>query len=181
MTHLSARYSALNQSTRQRYGAGRHHSRYRTAVFFGFALIAVSIPVLGATHDPSRYSTQEATRRQDGIGAEKDIRPLEPGQSIKRELTGGQRHIYQIKLRADQFLKVIVEQQGIDVVAQVLGPDGAQILEVDSESRPRGQEQASLVAEAAGDYRLIVKPKQDGSAAGSYEIHIEELRAATED
>jgi CHAT domain-containing protein/Tfp pilus assembly protein PilF len=150
-------------------------------VFSGLALIAVSLPVLGATYGQYPYSTQEATRRPDGIGAERDIRPLEPGQSVKRELTGGQRHIYQIKLRADQFLKVIVEQQGIDVVAQVLGPDGAQILEVDSESRPRGQEQASLAPETAGDYRLIVKPKQDGSAAGSYEIHIDELRAATDD
>jgi len=170
-----------HHSTRHWYSTGRYRSRYRTAVFSGLALIAVSLPVLGDTYGPSPYSTQEATRRPDGIGAERDIRTLEPGQSVKRELTGGQRHIYQIKLRADQFLKVIVEQQGIDVVAQVLGPDGAQILEVDSESRPRGQEQASLAPEAAGDYRLIVKPKQDGSAAGSYEIRIEELRAATED
>jgi len=132
----------------------------------------------------TQEATQEATRRPDGVGDENDVRPLEPGASVKRELTGGQRHIYQIKLRADQFLKVIIEQQGIDVVAQVSSPDGAMIQEMDSESRPRGQEQASLVAEAAGDYRLIVKPKQakqDGSAAGSYEIRIDELRAATED
>jgi CHAT domain-containing protein/Tfp pilus assembly protein PilF len=159
-----------------------------TFLLSGLAMIAVSAAVLGAIPGPPAYSTQEATqeaaRRSDGVGDENDVRPLEPGASVKRELTGGQRHTYQIKLRADQFLKVIIEQQGIDIVAQVSSPDGAMIQEMDSESRPRGQEQASLVAEAAGDYRLIVRPKQakqDGSAAGSYEIRIDELRAATED
>src|SRR5262245_46202490 len=57
---------------------------------------------------------------QDENGA----RPLETGKPIKGELAGGQRHSYQIRLDAGQFLKVIVEQQGIDVVAQASGPDG---------------------------------------------------------
>jgi CHAT domain-containing protein/tetratricopeptide (TPR) repeat protein len=36
------------------------------------------------------------------------------------------------------------------------------------------------VAEAAGDYRLVVQPKDLGTDAGSYQIRIEELRGATE-
>ena len=180
MTHQSAHYSALDRGTRQIYCRNLSGPLF-LFLFSGLALIAVA-PTIGARAPGRRpYSTQEAVRRPAGAGDEREVRPLEPGQSVKRELTGGQRHIYQIKLRADQFLKVIVEQQGIDVVAQVLGPDGAQILEVDSESRLRGQEQASLAPEAAGDYRLIVKPKQDRAAAGRYEIWIDELRAATED
>jgi CHAT domain-containing protein/Tfp pilus assembly protein PilF len=65
-------------------------------------------------------------------------------------------------------------------VARISGPDGGQILEFDSEIRPQGREQAPLVAESAGDYLLIVQSKQLGSATGSYEIRIDELRAATE-
>jgi CHAT domain-containing protein/Tfp pilus assembly protein PilF len=75
---------------------------------------------------------------------------------------------------------VIVEQQGIDLVAKVSGPDGRQILEFDSESRPQGREEVSLVAEAAGVFQLIVSPKHNGATAGSYEFRIEELRAATD-
>ncbi|HKX30597.1 MAG TPA: tetratricopeptide repeat protein, partial [Blastocatellia bacterium] len=41
-------------------------------------------------------------------------------------------------------------------------------------------ESVSLVAEAAGDYRLVVRPVQEGGPAGRYEIRIEELRPATE-
>jgi CHAT domain-containing protein/tetratricopeptide (TPR) repeat protein len=122
---------------------------------------------------------QQSTQQSNG-GAFKDVRALESGNPIKRELTGGQEHAYRIKLGANQFLKVIVEQQGIDVVAQVSGPDGKRILEFNSESRSQGQEEILLVAEVAGDYQLVVLPRQKQVSAGSYEIRIEELREATE-
>src|SRR6266540_4261598 len=128
------------------------------------------------TGDLILQSTQEPT----GAGKEKDIHALEPGKPIRRELAGGQRHTYQTRLDPNQFLKVVVEQKGIDVVAQASGPDGKQILEVDSESRSQGREEISLVAEAAGAFQLIVRPKQNGAPAGSYEIRIEELRVATD-
>ena len=60
------------------------------------------------------------------------------------------------------------------------GPDGKQIVEFDSESRLQGQEEVSLVAEAAGAFQLIVRPKLNGAPSGSYEIRVEELRVATE-
>jgi len=127
-----------------------------------------------------QQAPQQSRDKASGGGDEKDVRALEAGKSIKGELAGGRRHAYRISLGADQFLKVVVEQQGIDIVAQVSGPDGKQILEFDSESRSQGREEVSLVAEAAGAFQLIVRPKQDGAPAGSYEIRIEELRVATD-
>ena len=128
----------------------------------------------------SQQSTQQSRDKENGGGNEKDVRPLEAGKPIKSELAGERRHAYRIVLGADQFLKVIVEQQGIDVVAQVSGPDGKQILEFDSESRPQGREEVSLLAEAAGAFLLTVSPKLKVHSAGSYEIRVEELRAATD-
>src|SRR5262249_15941775 len=124
-----------------------------------FFLSAVTPPSKAhwRTGDLIRQSTQEPT----GAGKGKDIHALEPGKPIRRELIGGQEHTYRIRLDANQFLKVVVEQKGIDVVAQVSGPDGKQILEFDSESRSQGQEVVSLVAEAAGAFQLIVRPKQN--------------------
>jgi len=125
---------------------------------------------------------QNQQQRDAGSKAddEKDARLLEPGKAIKRELSGAGSHTFQIRLSAGQFLKVIVEQQGIDVVARLIGPDGKQIIEFDSESRLRGPETVEHVAEAEGDYRLVVQPRQKAAPAGVYEIRIEELRAATE-
>src|SRR5262245_14119689 len=82
------------------------------------------------TYDSIRQSAQQG--RETGAGAE-DAVTLEPGKPISRELASGQRHTYQIKLSLDQFLQVIVEQQGIDLLVQVVWPDGKQIQEFDSE------------------------------------------------
>src|SRR5262249_54340388 len=145
-------------------------------LFFSLSARLFSDKAFGRTHD----LTQQSTERSSGTADEKDVRALEPGKPIKRELAGGEQHTYKIGLAADQFLKAVVEQDGIDVVVQVSGPNGKQILEFDSESRPRGQEPVSLVAETAGEYRLVVQIKRKDSSAGSYEIRTEELRTATD-
>jgi tetratricopeptide (TPR) repeat protein len=148
---------------------------------FGSLSAALSEITLGRTLGrPAQQSTQAPSGSGSKADDEKEARLLEPGKAIKRELSGAGSHTYQIKLSAGQFLKVIVEQQGIDVVVQVSGPDGKQILEFDSESRSQGREELSLVAEVAGAFLLTVRPRQNGTSAGSYEIRIEESRAATD-
>ena len=150
------------------------------SLFFSLAHAVSSLQAFGGSLGRFQQSTQERHDAGSGTGGENDVRTLEPGKPHRRELAGGQRHAYRIRLAADQFLKAIIEQDGIDVVARLLGPDGKQIMEFDSESRLRGQETVSQVAEAEGDYRLVVEPKQKAAPAGAYEIRIEELRAATE-
>jgi CHAT domain-containing protein/Tfp pilus assembly protein PilF len=112
------------------------------------------------------------------IGA--DVRRLEPGQPIERELAAGQSHSYQLALAANQYVLVIVEQRGIDVVVQLLGPDDQPIMEFDAETRNGGQEPVSQVAEVSGSYRLKLDAKQEAVQPGRYEIRVVELRAATE-
>jgi CHAT domain-containing protein/Tfp pilus assembly protein PilF len=141
-------------------------------------LLSSLLPVTPSTEafplGPIRHSTQEASSAR----TEKEI--IEPGRPIKRELAGGQEHSYQISLSPDQFLKAVVEQNGVDVVVRVLGPDGKQILEFDSERSLSGRESVPLVAEGQGQYRLTIRPEQNWAPVGDYEIRIEELRLATE-
>jgi CHAT domain-containing protein/Tfp pilus assembly protein PilF len=150
------------------------------SLFFSLVSTVSSRRAFGGSFGLFQQSPQQSPDKASGGGDEKEVRALEAGKSIKDELAGGRRHAYRISLGADQFLKVVVEQQGIDVVAQVSGPDGKQIVEFDSESRLQGREEVSLVAEAAGTFQLIVRPKQNGAPTGSYEIRIEELRVATD-
>jgi CHAT domain-containing protein/tetratricopeptide (TPR) repeat protein len=124
----------------------------------------------------SNQQTSDTTERGD----ESDVRILELGQTIKRELAGAQSHTYRITLSVHQFMNVIVDQDGIDVTVQVMEPGSKQSFRFNSESDLRGRECVPLVAEAAGDYLLTVRPFQKTAAAGSYQIRIEELRAATE-
>src|SRR6266540_3062799 len=155
-------------------------------ILFSVSAIISSDRASGRTSGLNRQSTQEPREASRGAGDNQDVRVLEPGAPIKRELAGSQQQSYRIKLSAGQFLKVIVEQQGIDVVVLLSGPDGKQgsqgnqNWEFNTESRLRGQEEAPLVAEVTGEYRLTVRPAQKDARAGGYEIRIEELRAATE-
>jgi CHAT domain-containing protein/Tfp pilus assembly protein PilF len=147
---------------------------------FGPAVF-LPLPALSARFSgPLRLSAQESIEAQSRGESEKDVRSLEPAKVIRRELEGGRQHTYQIRLSADQYLRAVVEQQGIDVIVQVSRPDGGQVMKFDSDGRLRGHETVPVVAESTGDYRLIVRPAQKGVAAGGYEIRIVELRAARE-
>src|SRR5262245_23172011 len=150
----------LNNNRRPALEPRRRRDAYRALARLSTILLLFS-PVayissgqaFGGSFGLFQQSPQHS-RDKGSVGAdEKGARALEAGKPVKRELAGGRQHAYQIGLGANQFLKVIIEQLGIDVVAQVSGPDGKQILEFDSESRSQGREEISLVAETAGAFQ----------------------------
>jgi CHAT domain-containing protein len=108
-----------------------------------------------------------------------EVRALEQNQPIERELKGGEIHAYSISLTPGQFLHVIVEQLGIDVVVMLITPDGKTIVEVDSPNGTQGPEPVSFLAKASGAHRLEVRSLEKNAAAGRYQVKIEALRAAT--
>jgi len=160
----------------------------RRSLCFTLSLVHLLLPELTASRNvqasiyrsPLARSLPQQTQQNTGAQSAQEVSVIEPGKPIERELAGGQSHSYQITLTEGQFLEVIVEQRGIDVVVRLLGPDGKQIAEFDSEIRRQGQETVSQVAEIAGSYRLNVQASQQGAPAGRYEIRVVELRAATE-
>ncbi len=104
--------------------------------------------------------------------------PLEQGKPIERELKGGEIHNYIFKPEAGQFVAIIVDQRGIDVVAVLFAPDGKQLAEVDSPNGSKGPESVLFVAKESGNYRLEVRPLEK-TATGLYEIKIDAFRTAT--
>ena len=83
-----------------------------------------------------------------------EVRSLEVGQPIPRELKGGQSHSYEISIAAGQYSYVVVDQKGIDVVVKLFAPDGKLITEVDSPNGTLGPEPVYVIAETTGVYRL---------------------------
>ncbi len=129
----------------------------------------------------SHSSTEQQGRAASGDIArgEREGDRLTPGRPVERELAGGQSHSYQLAIAAGQFIRLVVDQRGIDVVVRLFGSDNKQLLEVDSPNGSRGPEPVLFVAEASGDYRLDVRSLETGAAPGRYEARIEELRPAT--
>jgi CHAT domain-containing protein/tetratricopeptide (TPR) repeat protein len=109
-----------------------------------------------------------------------EVKSLEVGQLVLRDLKGGQTHSYEISLAAGQFAHVVVEQKGIDVVVKLFTPDGRLITEVDSPNDTLGPEPVYAIAETTGLYRLEVGSLQKDALPGKYEAKLAELRSVTE-
>lgn len=82
-------------------------------------------------------------------------------------------------LPAGQCANVIVDQRGIDVVAQLLNPDGKLIAEFDSERRKYGREDFLIAPDAPANYQLKIKARYARASAAAYQIRVS-MRPATE-
>ena len=117
--------------------------------------------------------------REGQTQAPEELTVLETGKPLTRELSGGQKHSYQLELRAEQYVKLVVEQHGIDVVIRLLGADGTVITDYDSEQRIEGTEPVEFTSRVAGTFKLSVESKQRTVPPGHYEIAVSEVRTAT--
>jgi hypothetical protein len=108
---------------------------------------------------------------------------LQSGPPIERTLAGAQTHTYSLTLEKEQFVHVVVDQHGIDVVIRTFSPSGQKLNEFDSPNGINGPEDATIVAATAGQYRIQVAPLDPfrNDQSGRYEIRIAEMRKATED
>jgi len=127
------------------------------------AFVAITVGVAGVRPSPQQ----------------EELRDLAPATPIERELKGGEVHAYRLALAAEQYVRVVVAQRGIDVVVRLFGPDGRQIVEVDSPTGTQGEETVAHVADVAGTYRLEVAPLEKNAPPGRYEVRLEEVRSAT--
>src|SRR5258706_5485761 len=114
--------------------------------------------------------------------AESKVKQLEPGQSVEREMAAGESHIYQLTLQTGQFLRVLADQKGINVMLVLLAPDGKQADEIDflGGAAGTGQESLSYEAVTGGDYRLIVRAIGSATPSGAYQMRVEIRATATE-
>src|SRR5262245_48075540 len=107
-------------------------------------LLSMSLPlgnIIKASPNKSLYAGIEGTLLQQSQSQQ--IRQLVPGKQIEERLVGGESHYYQIALAAGQYIRLVVNQNGIDLVVKVSGPTGKQIADFDSEIRTDGQETVS--------------------------------------
>ncbi len=109
----------------------------------------------------------------------KENQILELNQPVERQLTGGQFHSYRIRLAPNQYIHIVVDQLGIDVVLTLFGPDGKKLADVDSPNGTQGPEPLSYIAEAAGMYLLEVRSLDKEGGTGRYRVRIDRLRIGT--
>ena len=107
-----------------------------------------------------------------------EVVDLKQGNPIARNLAGGQAHSYWVTLSAGQHVRVVAVQRGIDVVVTFFDLNEKTVAEVDSPNYISGPEPISLIANTSGKYRLELRSPDREATSGSYDLRIEELRAA---
>jgi CHAT domain-containing protein/tetratricopeptide (TPR) repeat protein len=117
------------------------------------------------------FGTLQATR----------VQTLALGESVERELKGGEVHPYGINLAAGQFVHVVSEQRGVDVIVALIGPDGRKVLEVDRPNGSAGPEELFWVAGKPETYRIEVRSLEATAPAGKYVLKIAGLRQSTDE
>lgn len=107
-----------------------------------------------------------------------EVRALAPGEVVKRWMEAGATHAFELALGAGQFAQFVVEQRGVDVGVRVSAPGGSLLVDMDSPNGFYGRETVSVVAEAAGSYRVEVYSDKS-YPPGDYELRVEGPRASS--
>ncbi|MFL6236786.1 MAG: tetratricopeptide repeat protein, partial [Thermoanaerobaculia bacterium] len=98
---------------------------------------------------------------------------LTDGLVLERELKGGETHVYPVELQAGQFLRLRVQEDGIDLAVRLLDPKGTEVTGVDTPNfSPRDSlEDLAILTPAPGLYRLEIgsSPK---ARSGRYRLTV---------
>lgn len=108
---------------------------------------------------------------------------LQVGVTLERTISPGAAHQFDLPVTEPSYVQLVVEQHNIDLVVRVIGPNSRTIGEFDSPNGDNGPEEVSFVAPVANTYYIFVTPlNSDGPpTGGSFEITLQEFRAATDD
>ena len=103
--------------------------------------------------------------RSAAVSSDMETLALRPGTSFSEEIRNGQTRERTVPLGAGTFLFAEVRQVGIDAEVTLLGPAGDLLAGAVGAEGPGSLESLALIAREAGDYRLVMRPR-DGAAAG---------------
>lgn len=104
---------------------------------------------------------------------------LREGESLSRNIKGGEKISFEIGLTAGQFATVSVEQHGIILSVALFDPSGAQINAMDNPSGGHGPIYLSTIARESGKFRLEVRSTEDWSNAATFNVILNPLRQRT--
>ena len=101
------------------------------------------------------------------------------GGVVHGRLAGGQRRRFPLPLRAGSYLRLEVQQRGVDLILRLRAPGGALLAETDGWNGGWGAERISLVAGQTGVHVLELVPTYRAAAAGPFSVAAAERRMAS--
>ncbi len=142
-----------------------------TFITVGLLLITAGL----ATAQTGKEKPPTVARQQ----SRDDRRPLIIGKTVKRDIAAGQLHSYIVTLAAEQFLKAVIEPQGVSLRVALIAPDGKRIAESLLEARAKGRQSLLALSASAGLYKLEIALSKKEAGNGAYLLSVAEVRGAT--
>lgn len=144
----------------------------------GVPLIVFLLLVLFPTPLPFSLSPGLATQAKTGwrITALAGSKRLSTGEQIQKTIFPGSRHTYSFPLAAGQYLRVIVQDENVDLRISLFGADLDKLKAVNS--RLFGPTPISWVADVDGLYKLELRAIRADATAGRYKLSVETHQAA---
>lgn len=102
------------------------------------------------------------------------------GEAISKELQGGALHTYEVDLSENQFAFATLEQKGIDVLIEILAPNGEKVEQIDTPNGEYGLEHIRFISTSKGKYKLVIQSFDKNAPAGSYLLTLKEIRVPTQ-
>lgn len=132
----------------------------------------------------ARSAPAPATEAEESAGSPEPIErdwpeaELRTGGVVEARCDHAETHTYRIALESGQYLRLRVEQVGVDLNLRLLDPEGELLLEADRLIGGFGPEHVLAVAELPGTYSVVLHATSSRSP-GRYEARIEALRPAS--
>lgn len=93
------------------------------------------------------------------------------------EIKRGEEHFFKIKLTADTYYALNVQQQGIDLVVSIINKEGKLMAEVDSPNGKNGPEKILFSPDKTDEFEVGIKPldEKSNSESGKYTIRLKKV------
>ena len=143
---------------------------FRAGVLLSLLAVTGAVAAAGVAEDAHTHAPCS--------GPSVEPRLLQHGATLEAEIRGGEGHVYRLALPTGSIATCRVEQLGIDLVVDVLGPSGEVVRTIDDFFDTAGPLDPLVLTEGGRCGDLVVRPLLDSAAAGSYTIAVKTTRPA---
>src|SRR5689334_17311138 len=116
-----------------------------------------------------------AVQEQNPTAPRSNAQPLAPNTALTDELETGITRVYSLQLDAQQVVRIVVAQKGVDAVVKVYQPNGSLYREVDNPNGLYGPEIVTLLAHTTSVFKIEVRADV-AVPGGGYELIVEGTR-----
>ncbi len=126
------------------------------------------------------FSVAAQNHAMKDVSSLENVSQIEIGQTIEREISGGEKHFYKLKLNAGEFVKIETLQKNCDVILSLHSPEKINIFEFKDDNFRNGLETQTAAVEVSGEYELRIISFEEAEQKGNYALKIAERRTATD-